>query len=129
MKKILVSIVFIILGFVPIQAQIYYYKAFQFSCKETYGNWIDWQPTDILITINLSSDVVNIYSNKTQIYKIVKYVKNYTDTSGGRQIEFKFIDQDYDRGTMRLRTETNGNSQMYIDFANVMWVYNLVRIR
>lgn len=129
MKKILVSIVFIILGFVPIQAQTYYYKAFQFSCKETYGSWIDWQPTDILITINLSSDVVNIYSNKTQIYKIVKYVKNYTDTSGGRQIEFKFIDQDYDRGTMRLRTETNGNSQMYIDFANVMWVYNLVRIR
>ena len=35
---------------------------------------------------------------------------------------------EYDYGYIRLRIERNGNSQIYIDFADVMWVYNVVRV-
>ena len=48
---------------------------------------------------------------------------------GGTNVKFYVIDQDYDRGSIRLRVERNGNSQIYVDFSNVAWVYNVVRIR
>jgi hypothetical protein len=81
----------------------------------------------MLITINLDADVVKVYSPMTQIYRITKYVRTYKDDSGGTQIEYTFIDQDGDRGTLRLRKERNNNTQIYIEFADVMWVYNVVR--
>lgn len=67
-------------------------------------------------------------STTQKFRRFKKYVRNYTDSSGGKQLEFNFIDQDYDRGVMRLRVERNGNAQIYIDFANVMWVYNVVKL-
>lgn len=136
-KKALLSIcvMFGLLFFVDAataQAQVYYYKAFQFSCKvkDDYGRWSDWTDwhncnPNISITLNCNTNTVYIYSNKKQIYHITKYVRNYVDESGGQQAEMRFYDQDYDRGTMRLRTETNGNMQIYVDFADIMWVYNV----
>ena len=123
-----------VLGFTAASAQTYYYRTTGFAFKQvnSYGywtDWTDWQDSNILITINYSSDVVTIYSPMTQIYKITQYVRNYTDSSGGKQVEFKFIDQDGDNGTMRLRIETNGNSQIYVQFSNIMWVYNVVYTR
>lgn len=35
------------------------------------------------------------------------------------------IDQDGDRGTLRFRKQNNGVNQIYIDFKNVQWVYNV----
>lgn len=128
MKKFLISL-FILIGSLSINAQTYYYKTFQFAYKYTYSNWSNWESSDMLVTIDYSNDLVKIYSPNTQTYKITQYVRNYTDTSGGQQVEFKFIDQDYDRGTMRLRIERNGNSQIYIEFADIMWVYNVRRVR
>lgn len=128
MKKFLISLL-IFIGNLSVNAQTYYYRTFQFAYKQTnWSNWTDWQNSDMLVTINFNSDVVTIYSPTTQVYRITQYVRNYTDNSGGKQAEFRFIDQDNDRGTMRLRIERNGNSQMYIEFADVIWVYNLRRI-
>jgi hypothetical protein len=92
-----------------------------------WNNWTDWESSNVLITINFTTDVVKIYSPKTQIYKIIEFTRRFTDNSGGSQVEFKFIDQDYDRGTMRLRIERNGNSQLYVEFADIIWVYNVRR--
>ena len=116
-----------------VSAQTYYYRTTGFASKyvNSYGrwtNWTDWQESDMLITIDYDGDVVRIFSPQRQTYRITEYVRKYTDESGGRQAEFKFIDQDGDRGTMRFRIEVNNNSQLYICFNNVMWVYNLVRI-
>ena len=113
-------------------AQIYSYRTTEFAFKtmNSYGswnNWTDWESSDVLITINFNTDVVTIYSPKTQVYKITEFTRKFTDNSGGNQVEFRFIDQDYDRGTMRLRIERNGNSQLYVEFANVIWVYNVRR--
>jgi len=52
----------------------------------------------------------------------------YTDESQGKQTKFYVIDQDGDLGYVRLRIEKNGNSQVYIDFNDVMWVYNVRRV-
>jgi hypothetical protein len=131
MKKFLLMLM-MVFSFTVANAQIQFYRTTSFAYKTAndYGrwtNWSDWEDSDMLVMFNLSGDLVKIYSPKTQTYRITKYVRNFTDSSGGKQVEFKFIDQDNDNGTMRLRIETNGNSQIYIQFSNVIWVYNVVR--
>ena len=82
------------------------------------------------LCINLSTDQIIIYSPKTQVYKVYGAYndgKAYIDSNGGANLKFYVIDQDYDRGSIRLRVEKNGNSQVYVDFSNVAWVYNVIR--
>lgn len=110
-----------------------FFKTTGFAMKQKYSNgvwsnWTDWQDSDMYITMNLETDVVKVFSPETQVYRITEHVRNYTDDSGGKQAEYRFIDQDGDRGSMRLRIEKNGNNQIYIEFADVMWVYNVRRI-
>lgn len=131
MKKLLFLTLFV-LSTITISAQVYTYRTYQYAFKKvnSYGNWTswsDWQKSDMAMTINFNTDIVTIYSPKTQIYHITEFVRNFTDNSGGKQVEFRFIDQDGDRGAMRLRIETNGNSQVYIEFNNIMWVYTVRR--
>lgn len=138
MKKLILTLT-LLLGFMFIfgehaQAQIYNFKATSFACKvkNDYGywtDWTDWTPcTNLYIKMNCNDNTVYINSTTPQVYHITKYVRNYYDENGGHQAELRFYDQDYDRGTMRLRTESNGNTQVYIDFANVMWVYNVKKL-
>jgi hypothetical protein len=83
----------------------------------------------MLVTIDWTNDVVKIYSPVMQTYYLTKFVGEYKDESGGVQYEFNFIDQDNDKGTMRLRIESNGSSQLYVDFANIMLVWVVRRIK
>ena len=112
-------------------SQTYYYKTYQFAIKYKtsygWGNWSDWQKSNMKMKIDLDEDMIVIYSEKLQVYSVLESMGTYTDDSGGRQTKFYVIDQDGDYGYVRLRIEKNGNSQVYIDFNDVMWVYNVVR--
>lgn len=136
LKKIVLSLMLIfaisIISSQNANAQVYTYKTTQYAenKKNSDGNWTewsDWMDSDMSMVINFNTDVVTIYSPTTQRYKITKFIRNFTDSSGGQQVEFAFTDQDGDRGRMRLRIETNGNSQIYIEFSNIMWCYNVRR--
>lgn len=112
-------------------AQVQYYRTTEFSYKQknSYGNWTNWsnwEDSDLIVTIDLTNDVIKIYSPKTQIYKVLSYEGAPSDSSG-RQVKFRVIDQDGDYGYVRLRIENNGNSQVYIEFNNIIWVYNVRR--
>lgn len=111
-------------------AQVQYYRTTSFSYKQknygTWSNWTDWEKSDMTVTIDLTNDIIKIYSPKTQTYKVIAFEGSPSDSSG-RQVKFKVIDQDGDIGYIRLRIENNGNSQIYVDFSNVMWVYNVRR--
>ena len=135
MKKFLTALMLIMTLSViipqEIKAQVYTYRTTAYAYKKvnSYGNWTnwsDWQDSDMTMVINFNTDVVTIYSPTTQRYKITKFIRNFTDNSGGKQVEFAFVDQDGDKGHMRLRIEKNGSSQVYIDFSNICWVYCVV---
>ena len=131
MKKILL-ILMVMFSVNAVAADIYIYKTTAFAMKQVvngrWTDWSDWEKSDMYVTINMDNDVIKIFSPGTQVYKITDYIRKYTDSSGGEQVEYRFIDQDGDRGALRLRIEKNGNSQLYIDFADVMWVYNVKRV-
>ena len=128
MKKIILGIILTLFMSIPSFSQIINFKATSVAIKEVGYRWSDWQRCDILITFNLKTDKVVIYSRSIQIYKVITQGQNFIDESGGEQVKYKVIDQDDDLGSMRLRVETNGNSQIYIDFADVSLVYNVIRL-
>lgn len=131
MKKYLL----ILLCFISISgyAQVQWYRTTQYAEATVINNryyWGDWESSNMRLCIDIGNDQIIVYSPRTQIYQVYGVYNNgqpYVDDSGGTNIKFYVIDQDYDRGNIRLRVEKNGNSQIYIDFSNVAWVYNVVR--
>lgn len=132
MKRILIVIMFGLFCVGAVQAQTQWFKATELAIKVVNnGNWTkwsDWESVDINIKFDLSNDLIIIYSQELQIYKVLEQVKSPYD-SNGTQVKFKVLDQDYDKGFLRLRVENNGNSQIYVDYADISWVYNVVRTR
>ena len=134
MKRILLILTMLFSLSFAHAADVYIYKTTGFAMKSLrsngyWGAWSDWEPSDMYISINFDTSIIKIFSPQTQTYKITEYVKSFTDSDGGEQVQYKFIDQDGDMGTMRLRIEKSGNSQIYIEFSNIMWVYNVKRIQ
>ncbi len=130
MKRLL----FLLMLFISItcNAQVWRFKTTGYYQRAltSYG-WSDWsncQYSNMNITINLGTDVITIYSPKRQTYYIYKHSRTYTDSDGDTTAEYKFYDQDGDRGTLRLVVRSNCKSQIYIDFANVSWAYDVYRI-
>ena len=131
MKKYLL----ILLCFISISgyAQVQWYRTTQYAEATIINNcyyWGDWESSNMRLCIDIDNDRIIVYSPRIQIYQVYGVYNNgqpYVDDSGGTNIKFYVIDQDYDRGNIRLRVEKNGNSQIYIDFSNVAWVYNVVR--
>lgn len=134
MKKFL-FILMLMLGFTftSVTAQVQFYKTTAYAEAQVYNGkyvWSEWQKSNMTVVINLTTDVITIYSPKTQVYHVYGTANNgnaYVDSSGGRTIKFFVIDQDGDKGEVRLRVEQNGNSQIYVDFSNIAFVWNVVR--
>ena len=138
MKKylmiMLVLIGFGIFGSAEASAQTLNFRTTSYAQATVYNGryyWGDWESSNMLVTINLDTDIIKVYSPRTQVYKVYGTYNNgnaYTDNSGGSNVKYYVYDQDGDRGEIRLRIERNGNSQIYVDFSNVAWCYNVRRI-
>lgn len=108
-----------------------YYKAYQYSQRYVtdsgyWTSWSAWKQVNINITFDLTNDVIWIFSAKTQKYSV--YSSDiYYDSDGEKVLRFYFVDQDGDKGHMRLMIRPSGTSQIYIDFSNMSWCYNVVR--
>ncbi len=117
-----------------VSAQVQYYKTTAYAQASVYNGryvWGDWKSSDMNLTIDLNRDVITIYSPRTQVYRVLDIANGgqaYYDNDGGKNVKFYIVDQDGDRGEIRLRIERNGNSQVYVDFSNIAWVYNVKRI-
>jgi hypothetical protein len=113
-------------------AQTYAYRGFQAAYKYVEnGRWTDWtawKNVNVIITIDYDNDIIRVHANSPQMYVVTNYDGSYTDSSGGQQVQFSVVDQDYDAGKIRLRIERNGNSQVYVEFADVILVWNVVKI-
>ena len=114
---------------IPCFAQTEYFTAYQYSSKVMmnngqWSNWLDWIATDIDVKIDFDKAKIVIYSNEPQIYRLIEEVEApYND--GGQQIKYRMIDQDGDYGSIRFRKQYNGTIQLYIDYADIKWVYNI----
>lgn len=132
MRKLLIVFFIFCFSFVSAEDKIVYYQTTEFAMKQIENNkwsdWSKWEESGLVVTFNMTKDIITIYSPKIQIYNIKEYCGHKTDKYGGSQVTFNFIDNDGYKGVIRLRIEKNGNSQLYIEFSNIMWVYNVIKV-
>lgn len=99
------------------------FKAYELAIK-IEGEWSDWQPVNIPVVVDYEQEVIIIYSAKTQKYLILAETLAESDNSG-KQIAFMVLDQDGDVGRFRFRVQNNGTKQIYVDFNDISWCYNV----
>lgn len=135
-SKMIKGVLMLVLLFVctAINAQVLQFKTTSYAenrynyATQKWSGWSRWEPSNMLLTIDLNSDIITVYSPKTQIYVIYKAEASYTDSDGDLHVPFKFIDQDGDRGTIKLLQRKSGSSEVYIEFSNIRWCYQVIRL-
>lgn len=114
---------------VSADAQVYRYRTQQLAVATVNQytgryTWSDWERCVLTVKIDLDNDKIYIDSNSPQIYRVVSCGSWQRDNDGGKTLTMRVIDQDGDYGGCRLRVEPNGNSQIYIDWADCAYVYS-----
>lgn len=110
-------------------AQTYRYRTQQLATatiNQTTGRytWSNWQRCVLIITIDFDNEKIYINSNSPQRYRVLYCGEWERDNGGGTTLPMRVVDQDGDIGNCRLRIESNGNSQIYIDWADCAYVYS-----
>lgn len=135
MKKLILVLIFFcsFLGSFAQSNSVLWFRTTEFAWMymNEYGSWSgwsDWEKSNMKVKIDLNRDQVIIYSSEIQIYNVIEQVEAPYDPKG-QQVKFRIIDQEEDYGYLRLRVENSGNCQIYIDFADLRWVYNVVKVQ
>lgn len=133
MKKLLLVLLGIFLYIGARADVVYEFRTVGFASRfyneqmQYWDDWSDVEPSDMRLIINDTYNIVIIYSPQIQTYKITEHMNNFYDADGDYNMVYKFIDQDGDRGTMKLLMRANGQSEIYIMFNNVKWCYIVER--
>lgn len=91
-----------------------------------WSDWSDWESCNLLVVMNIDRDIVTIYSKVTQEYDVIEVLsEDERDPDGGVSTTLLCVDADGTRCHMRLRSQSNGALQLYIDYSNVSFVYNV----
>lgn len=132
MKKFL-FVTFFILGTIigsVAQTYKYYTTELAYKAKNDYGywtEWSDWESCRCLITISFDRDVINIYSSEPQEFDVYDYYEGISeDGDDGRSLTLKCVDREGLRCEIRLRMQANKQMQLYVDYSDFMYVYNIV---
>ena len=128
MKKLL-FILILIFSICAVKAQTYKYYTTCFAYKyyENYGwtDWSEWERSHMLVVISTDRNIINIYSDKIQEYDIYEYTGEENDDDGGSSFLLQCVNKDGLRCQVRLRVQSDGSKQLYVDFNDAMWVYGL----
>mgnify|MGYP006919062826 FL=1 len=131
MKKLFTLFAACIFGAVMVYADgVYKYQAtsLAFKSQNEYGywsDWSDWESTNILVVINIDNSRINIYSSSPQEYDIYDYGERVVESDGGVSFTLKCIDEDGLRCSIRQREQPDGQLQLYINYSDVIIVYNI----
>jgi hypothetical protein len=130
MRKFIVILTFLLcFAGIDVMAQNYKYMTtdFAYKVKNEYGRWSawsDWEDSHCLVNINLDREEISIYSEEPQEFTIYEYSEDTTmDSDGGEQFEFSCVDADGLRCSIRLRVQSDGQMQLYVDYRDLMYVY------
>jgi hypothetical protein len=135
MKKLILSTVLgLVMSFAAVAQNVLKLRAFATTEMHKYqdGSWSSWAPwndTDILIVIDAPANRITIYTETHQTYDILTDDGESRTDDGERVLNYTCVDENGSRCAVRLIKRSNGVSQLYADFSNVVLCYNLKVIR
>jgi hypothetical protein len=95
------------------------------TSESRWGDWSDWEDASILITLDPGIERIIIYSQQRQVYDIAENDGDSTDKDGNETLSLRCIDDDGVSCTVRLVSRQEGQLQLYVDYSNASWVYNV----
>lgn len=133
-QKLLLLIICFFLGITITFSQVQKFKTTKGAIKfysETLGKWEKWEDlkngVDILIAVDLTNERIKIFSKNEQVFDIIKYYDKKTDSDGDETISMQCVDQDGLKCKVRflILNSQNGRKQIYIDYSDVIILYNI----
>jgi hypothetical protein len=116
----------------PTREKVIKLRSTAFSSKHKineykWSNWSDWEEASVLITIDTDNDRITIYSSERQVYDIAENEGESTDEDGDETLSLYCIDDEGLKCTVRLvfLYSQNGKNQLYVDYNDISWVYNV----
>ena len=131
MKKILFILCFIVasLGASAQGTQRLRAVSYSYQLQDDNGNWLDWtdwETSNVPITVDPVAQQVTIFTPDLQKYNLYEFLGDNYDVDGLETVSWRFKDQDADEGILRFVERPSGNLEIYIDFANMRWVYRVI---
>ena len=126
--RILILFLFIVFS-LKLSAETYRYYTTAFTYSESSSEyWEPWTYSELYVDMNTDSNIVVIHSNYLQVYYLIK---SYGESSVGqsRYITFDFIDQDNDRGILRMVKSPGKIMELYIEYADIKWCYRIKQLK
>lgn len=132
MKNLFISFIFLIITQIAF-GQVIKFKSTGVAITvkdEVTQEWEDWskmQPAEVLIVLDVDNERIKIYSKKEQTYDVIGGGEPSTDSDGDLTLEFVCINEDGIKCTVSLVTlySQNNREQLYINFADTRFVYNI----
>jgi len=117
-------------------AQVTKFKSTEFATciKNDYtgkwGAWSSFKETEVLITIDLSKERIKVFSKVEQVYDIIRYYDKTIDRDGDETLKFQCVNEDGLKCYVRfvILNSKGGQRQLYVDFSDMMWVYNIYHL-
>ena len=134
-KKIAFISVLLCLSFFSM-GQVTKFKSTSFATKifnestSHWGKWSEPEETEVLLTIDITNERIRIFSKEEQVYDIIKFYKKETDNDGDETMKFQCVNENGLKCHVRfvVLNSKNGQRQLYIDFSNMMWMYNIYNL-
>lgn len=131
MKKILaiLLVMFSSFAFLKSYAEVMKFTAISYSSREvdsrgSWGEWSDWKPCNHLVVFS-DQNRITIYTDPPLEYDIVSGEDAESDGEGGSFFQYKCVDNDGNRSTLRWRFLKDNRQQLYIVFANAELAFYL----
>jgi len=104
--------------------------AFKSKKNGNWSEWSDFKKVSSLITLDIPKYRIKIFSDEEQVYDIIKEYPSFKDADGDDNYRWQCMDKDGIKCDIRMLVlnSQKGRIQLYIDYANLMAVYNLVTL-
>lgn len=129
--KIIITLVFLVMGLHQSYSQTYKFKTSGFSVMEKdqkgkWGKWSDLNLVNILVKLDTDKSRIIVYSEIIQLFEIIDYIpleENETDSV----YTFTCKDNNGDDCTLSIitRKKQDNRKQLYINYDNRIIVYNI----
>lgn len=133
MKKLIFITIFLFIGILS-NAQILKFESEAVSYRtfdvqnNKFDEWKEWEPTRVLIVVNLDEETVDIWSKYEQHYKLGDLINTVIDEDRKSYL-FDSVDEDFKSCIVELaKTPSTGVTSIYIRWSNLQIVYQMNRI-
>lgn len=114
-------------------ADIMKYRAYRYAEQKKlssgrWGEWSDWEDINLTITFNFDHQVIRINNKINSMFLIDDCDDTYTDDDGDEVLKIYAHDEEDLKCEIRVISRESGTMQLYVDYNNVRWCYNIRQI-